>query len=296
MAAATCVVGVDIGGTWLRLRAEDVQTRERTATVEVPVPRSLDDLATTTAALARRASGGRSIESVAVGLPGQVLDNRCVWIPNLRFLDGIALADLLSARLEAPCHLINDAQATLLAETQEGAAQGRDDVVLVAVGTGIGGAIQVGGHLVRGANGCAGSFGWLTFAGSTRDEDHGQWERVGSGQALESLAAGWGGVDVLLRDARSGQEAALGAVTRYGAILGEGIAALASILDPEIVVFAGGLTRAADLLHDPISSAVVAHGSPSGRCVRVVSAQLGGDAGVIGALRWARECRSEPAS
>lgn len=286
---------MDVGGTRLRLGAQDVVSGASTQSIEVPVPRSVDAMAEAITALARQLTDAGSIESVAVGLPGQVLDNRCVWVPNLRFLDGVALGDVLSARLAAPCHLINDAQATLIAEVEQGAARGCADVVLVAVGTGIGGAYQVGGRLVRGANGCAGAFGWLPFSGSRRDEDHGQWERAGSGLALDAAAREWDGTAGLLHAARTGEPAARTVLDRYGAVLGEGIAALASVLDPEVVVFAGGMVAAFELLQNSVRAAIAEHGSPAGRQVRVVPAALGSAAGLIGALRWADRCRSSEA-
>ncbi len=289
--AHDCVIGVDVGGTRLRLSARDTASRLETPTASVPVPASVDEMVDTITSLATSAANGRTIRSLAVGLPGQVQDFHCIWIPNLRFLDGIALGEMISRRLTAPCYLINDAQATLLAESRAGAARGCRDVVLVAVGTGIGGALLTNGQLVRGAHGCAGSFGWLTFAGTTRDEDHGQWERAGSGLALEDRAREWGGVEELFAAARGGNSTAKRAVEDYGALLGEGIAALASMFDPEIVVFAGGLVDAMDLLCEPITAAVAHHGSPSGSRIPVLAAQLGSGAGLAGVLDWASEHR-----
>lgn len=289
-ATAVFLVGVDVGGTRLRLRAREIRSGMRAEIIEIPVPESVDAMVEAIASLTRSSIGDQPIESVALGLPGRVVDNGCVWVPNLRFLDGVALGDILAARLSAPCHLINDAQATLLAEAGDGAARGCVNAMLIAVGTGIGGAFLVEGRLVRGANGSAGSFGWLTYTGSTRDEDHGQWERVGSGQALEQIGRAWGGTAGLIAAVRAGEPPARAALDRYSAVLGEGIAALASIIDPDVVVFAGGLSAAFELLRGPLVAAVSEHGSPTGRCVQVVPAALGVAAGVEGALQWAERC------
>ncbi len=288
MAGSTCLIGVDIGGTRLRVRAEDTHSRKRGEALEVPVPQATSDLVEAVASLAGTAAEGREIESLAAGLPGHVRGDYCVWIPNLRFLDGMALADLLADRTGAPSHLINDAQATLLAETHEGAAQHHANVVLVAVGTGIGGAYQINGELVVGANGCAGSFGWLPFSGSRQDDDHGQWELAASGQALEAMAHEFGGATGLIAAAHRGDGAALQMMNRYGALLGEGIAGLTSILDPNVVILAGGLVSAFDLFGAALAAAVATHGSPTGRTVPVIPAALGSSAGIIGALLWAR--------
>lgn len=285
--------GVDVGGTRLRLAVQDIASGDRPAPLEIAVPRSVESMVDAIEILTREATRGKGVDTIAVGLPGQVLDSGCVWVPNLRFLDGVPLANLVTQRLGAGCRLLNDAQATLLAEVAEGAAQGCSDVVLVAVGTGIGGAYQVDGRLVQGANGCAGSFGWLPFSGSARDADHGQWEQTGSGLSLERRATPWGSTGALLKAARAGDAAARTVVTEYGAALGEGIAALASILDPEVVVFAGGLVSAFDLLRDSMTEGVAVHGSPAGSRKPLVPAALGGAAGVIGALHWA--CTPEEA-
>lgn len=284
-------MGVDVGGTRLRVVAQDVHTGLRLPAQEVQVPGTTAGIVDAIERLSRQATRGGNVGSIAVGLPGQVLDSRCIWVPNLRFLDGVDLAALVSERLGAPCHLINDAQATLLAEVREGAARGCRDAVLVAVGTGIGGAYLTGGELVRGAHGCAGAFGWLPMTGSHRDEDHGQWERVGSGRALDQLAGDWGSTRALLDAARQGQPDARGVVLDYAAVLGQGIAALASVFDPDVVVFGGGLVSAFDLLGEAIRSAVSQHGSPAGSRIAVIPAELGSAAGVIGAALWAAECR-----
>jgi glucokinase len=287
------LVGIDVGGTRLRLIAQNAGGATRSEPVEVPVPRSVDAMVDAIETLARTVVEEARIVSTAIGLPGQVLGSRCVWVPNLRFLDGVALGELVADRLGAPCQLINDAQATLVAEAAEGAARGFDDVVLIAVGTGIGGAYQVGGRLVRGANGCAGAFGWLPFSGSRRDADHGQWEQAGSGRSLERLALPWGTTEALLAAARRGDATARAVIDGYAEVLGEGVAALASVLDPDIIVFGGGLVSAFDLLNRPMLAAVTAHGSPAGGRVRLSPAALGGSAGVIGALRWAAEWRPQ---
>jgi predicted NBD/HSP70 family sugar kinase len=151
----------------------------------------------------------------------------------------------------------------------------------------------VGGRVVRGAHGCAGSFGWLPLAGGARDDDHGEWETAASGRSLEALAEPWGSVQDLLAAARSGDSDAVATLTGYGRLLGRGTAALASLIDPGVVVFAGGLVQAFDLLAVPMRDAMAEYASPAGRTVPVVPAALGGAAGVIGALHLAVDAAVE---
>lgn len=289
-------IGVDVGGTRLRLIAQSTADSHRTVPVEIPVPRSAGDLVTGIEVLARRAIGEAAIDTLAIGLPGQVLSDRCVWVPNLRFLDGEPLGRAIADRLNAPCHLINDAQATLIAESAEGAAQGAADVALLAVGTGIGGAYQANGQIVRGANGCTGAFGWLPFPGSSRDADHGQWERAGSGKRLDELARNWGSTSSLIMAAGRGDHRARRTLDDFAAVLGQGAAALASILDPDLIVFAGGLVSAFSHFQDALTDAMARHASPAGSTIRIVPAALGSAAGVIGALHWAQSAAGLPAT
>jgi predicted NBD/HSP70 family sugar kinase len=291
----TYAVGADVGGTRIRVMVQDLGTGVRSAFAEAPVPRTTTGIVDALAeAVGRLCAAGRPA-SVAVGLPGQVTDGRCVWIPNLRFLDGSPLAALLEERLGAPCLLSNDAQATLVAEGREGAARGHADALLVAVGTGIGGAVQIGGRVVPGARGCAGSFGWLPLAGGPRDDDHGEWETAASGRSLEALGEPWGSVQDMLAAARSGDAAATATVAAQGRLLGRGIAALASVFDPGVVVFAGGLVQAFDLLEASMRAAMADYGSPAGRTVPIVPAALGSAAGVTGALHLALDVAAETA-
>ncbi|WP_418605622.1 ROK family protein [Georgenia sp. SUBG003] len=133
------------------------------------------------------------MRSVAVGLPGWTTSTVPRWVPNLPFLDGVPLAESVGERLGASCTLLNDAQATLLAERSEGVLRGRRSAVLVALGTGIGGAVLLEGRIVRGHHGCAGSFGWLPVSAEAPDPHHGGWEQAASGAALESAGQPWGG-------------------------------------------------------------------------------------------------------
>jgi predicted NBD/HSP70 family sugar kinase len=280
-------VGADVGGTRVRVIVQDLATGERSTIIETPVPGTTPGLVDAVAGSVEQLCAGGRPAVVAIGLPGQVAGGRVVWVPNLRFLDGSPLADLVAERLAAPCRLSNDAQATLLAEAREGAARGAADALLLAVGTGIGGAVLLGGRIVTGAHGCAGSFGWLPLAGGPRDADHGEWETAASGRSLEALGEPWGSVQNMLAAARDGDPGAIETVTAEGRLLGRGAAALASVFDPGVVVFAGGLVQAFDLLEKPMREAMAQYASPAGRTVPVVPAALGSVAGVVGALHLA---------
>ncbi|WP_448072533.1 ROK family protein [Georgenia yuyongxinii] len=297
-------VGVDVGGTHLRVVAQ-AAGGPRSRVHDVPVPRDADALTAEIVRLSRAAAGDAAageVTTLAVGLPGRTGDAVPRWVPNLPFLDGFPLAEVLADRLGGGCVLLNDAQATAVAELREGALRGRSSALLVALGTGIGGAVVLGGRLVRGERGCAGAFGWLpadrgeTGGGETGGGGaggggaggvHGPWEQVASGAALERAGRPWGGAAGLVAAARAGDDGALVTIDAFGELLGRGTAALASMFDPEVIVVAGGLSDALDLLRAPTLRAHVRHASPAGQEVPLVRATLGPGAGVVGALHVA---------
>jgi predicted NBD/HSP70 family sugar kinase len=290
-------LGIDVGGTLMRVATAPHDIRS------APVPADYRAFLDTAATIAP--PGG--FRSVAVGLPGATGTAVPRWIPALSYLDGRPLAADLAARLGAGrVTLANDAQLALLAEVREGAAAGVTDAVLVSVGTGIGGAIMLGGRIVRGAHGTAGSFGWLTAAGAVPTPDHGAFELAASGRALDRIAtaaqhaaaaqsataaqhatATRHAAPELIAAARSGDPVARAALAGWATALGTGIAAIASVLDPERVVLSGGLSDAFDAYADTVRAAIDRAGSPDGRRVALVPAALGSRAGVVGALHAA---------
>jgi predicted NBD/HSP70 family sugar kinase len=242
--------------------------------------------------------------AVACGLPGTSDGQRPVFVPALAWLEGKPLAADLAEMLGAPVALALDGHLTLLAEVAEGAAVGRSSAVLVAVGTGIGGALMLGGKIWRGHHGSGGAWGWLPRSGRSDDVRHGQFEQAAAGRALDLRAAavlGGGppgrlaepaarkrtGRD-LVAAARAGDLAACAAVRDYAAELGRGVAALASTLDPEIVLLGGGLSAVMDLLGPVIEQTMAQAASPDGRRVPVRAAALGPEGGAIGA--WHAAC------
>lgn len=156
--------------------------------------------------------------------------------------------------------------------------------MLVAVGTGIGGAVMIGGRIWRGHRGSAGAWGWLPAEGGSDDSRHGQLEQVASGSALSAQAAALDpacAAPELVDRARAGDEAALAELECFARRLGRGLAAIASVVDPEVVLLAGGLSSAMDVLAPALEHAIHSYGSPDGRQVPVRAAELGPEAGVV---------------
>lgn len=279
----TSALGIDIGGTHIRALAEVSSSRGEI--IKDKVANDLDSLVRQIVDLAR------PTEPITIGitLPGRIENNWPAWIPNLSFLDGTDLVTALKTQLSAEIKLINDAQAALLAEAREGAAAGLKHVALIAIGTGIGGAVLINGQIFTGATGTAGSFGWMpavNFDSSnlTQPINSGPWEQTASGSSLIQIAHNWENVDKLLIDLNDGNAAAADVVNEFGNRLGEGFAAIASVFDPELIVVAGGVSAMLEMVRPTIEKLMQLTASPTGRQVKFKQAQLGVDAGVVGAL------------
>lgn len=277
-------LGIDIGGTHVRVLGEDADGR-RSEVVSAPVASSYEDLLELIAALAASV-GTPPFSAVGCGLPGSTSASVPRYVPAIPWVEGHPFADDISRILGGTVTLAMDGQLTLLGEVLEGAAAGYRSCVLVAVGTGIGGALMVEGRIWRGSHGGAGAWGWLP-AGDAAQPDA-MFERVASGTALGERAAalqdGWTST-ALVSAARSGSEAARAELAAYGARLGRGLATIVNLVDVEAVIFGGGLVAEVDLLADSITAALDAAISPTTRGVAFVPAGLGPMAGVVGALR-----------
>lgn len=283
-------LGIDVGGT--TTRAGLSSGTGLAARASAATPATLDAFLDTIAALCREL-GASGVRGVGMGLPGVVTETGGSWVPNVRYLATPGLGAAVAERVGAPVTLGNDAQLALLGEAREGAASGCASALLVSVGTGIGGAVMVGGRIMRGAHGSAGAMGWAVVdTADPGDPEIGALERRASGRALERAGAA---LDpprdsyALIDAARAGDSKAHSVVSRAGRDLGAAIAGVGSVVDPEVVLVSGGLTDAFDVLEPAIMEAVSRWGSPQLREVPVRVAALGSDAGLRGALHAARE-------
>ncbi len=199
-----------------------------------------------------------------------------------------------------PVVLDNDANCAAWAELSAGAARGFDSAVMVTIGTGIGGALVLGGRLVRGAHGLAGEFGHMqAVPGGLACECglHGCWEQYCSGRALErvtrvALGRHLDGPEVTAM-ALAGNEVARQAFASIGLWLGVGTAALVSAFDPQVVVVGGGVSAVGDLLLAPARAGLrdSLQGTDHRPVPDIVPASLGPEAGAIGAALLARDGR-----
>ena len=288
-------IGVDIGGTKIAAGLVDTDGNiVRHDRVDTP---DAEQIPSAVAELARRIRGEESISGLGVGAAGFIDDTRStiMFAPNIDWRDE-PLARRIEAGIDVPVAIENDANAAAWGEFRYGAGYDTDDLVLVTVGTGIGGGIVHRGSLIRGGYGCAGEIGHMRVVPDGHECGCGQrgcWEQYASGQALERLASrelnGIEGPD-LTRVARDGNQEAADLLAEIGHWLGAGIASLCAVLDPRVVAIGGGVAAAGDLLMGPAREAFdrywpAADYRPS-PVLRL--AALGNRAGIIGAADLSR--------
>jgi glucokinase len=310
----TATFGVDLGGTNLRIALVDpdgsVVEQHRVST-----PSTLGGIvASITDAVRSLAPLRPDARALGVGAAGMVDHHGTIhYSPNVpAFLHAPVRADLEAAS-GLPVVVDNDANVAVLAELLHGAARGCTEVLLITLGTGVGGGIVTRGEVLRGANGFGAEVGHFQV-----DPDgplcacgqRGHWEAVASGTALGALGREWAAAGaapsvlartsgsiheisgVLVGDvAQSGAPDAMAIVEEYARRVALGLVGLVNIFDPERVVVSGGLIELGDVLLAPIRTAFDGRieGAPHRPAVPIFAAELGGSAGVVGAAVLARE-------
>jgi len=308
-------VGVDVGGTKILAVLTDADGAVH-AEARRSTPPNTDApgvvVATTVAAILAdlEVAAGRDLASLplGVGVPGMLSTEGVLVVgPNLPSASGADLTAVFDAALGGRrVELANDADAAVIAEHRLGAGRGVDDVVLVTLGTGIGGGIISNGCLVRGRRGFAGEIGHVVVdpAGPRCPcGRRGCWERYASGAGvarltreaasagrLQGLVARAGDAEAVrgedvTRAAASGDKEALAVIEEVGWWLALGLANLAAVLDPARFVIGGGLGEASTLLLPPTRRHLVGllEGGERRAPIEVVAAELGARAGAIGA-------------
>ncbi len=283
-------LGIDIGGTKIAGATVTLGGTVVTRLTRPTPAREGGARVLATALEVARAILTPDVVGIGVGTGGQVDPRRGVIVSATDLLPGWAGTDVKTAFQDAfklSTSVDNDVNALAVGEARFGAARGRQSVVFLALGTGVGGALLVDGRLHHGAHGAGGEFGHLLL---TMDPDA---RRDGGGHVgtLEAYASGPG---LARTRAEVGGDAAE-AVRRTGEFLGFGLVSLANALDPEVIVIGGGLAALGDALLDPARRVLRARALPGPAQCPVVTAALGPDASTIGAACLAMPA-VEPAS
>jgi glucokinase len=301
-------IGIDVGGTKVLAGVVD--------DFGVVLKSGGPALTQTIADVAKELMSQFPVDSVGVSAAGFVSSDRKTMLatPNIAGWNGVDLDAQLTSLIGLPVVIENDANAAAWGEARFGAGRGKRHMLLLTVGTGIGGGIVVNGELYRGAFGIAAEIGHIRVV----PDGHlcgcgarGCFEQYGSGNALmrharEAVAASpdiarnllsrgdgtlVGLTGAAIADAaRDGDAVALAAFNTTGQWLGAGIASLSVILDPECVVIGGGVIDAGDILLKPTREALERYMPFAGKhpYPEIIAAQLGNEAGLVGVADLAR--------
>jgi glucokinase len=309
------VFGIDVGGTNLRvaLGSESGEIMDRQHRDTRPEAGSDEGIRTLAAMMAELASAHdltmSDVGSAGVGVPGPTDPAKGVLFdpPHLPGWHNVPLARLLEEATGIPTHLENDAQLAAYGEFHRGAGRGSRHLVFVTISTGIGGGIIIDRKLYAGAGGTAGEVGHVMV-----DPDgpicscgrRGHLEALASGTSLariaaERIAAGETSSMAALEKitahdighaADAGDGLALSILQDAGWLLGRSFGGLLNILDPEVLVLGGGVIQIGPRLLDHLYAGIKEQAFESTYShVRITTAELGQDAGLIGALEWARD-------
>lgn len=318
------MIGIDLGGTKLAagVVGGDLQVHE---SVRHPsgglTQEQLIELIVGTIEDFKHRAGSSPIEAVGLGIPSLIdqPSGTAVMSVNLP-IAGVAIRELIAERTGLPVALDNDGNVAALAEQRFGAARAKQDVVMVSVGTGIGGGIVIGGKVFRGAHGSGAELGHMTLVADGPPcqgfcPNLGCYETMASGTALgryaqeaaasnpdselgRALASGKTIDGKLATEAaKAADRTALAIFEKTGKYLGAGLVGIVNVFNPEMIVIGGGVAAGAgELLLEPARRELLAHAlSPNKEQAEVVAAHFGGDAAMLGAAATAFiECLNEP--
>jgi glucokinase len=302
------VVGVDLGGTSVKaaLVSADLEllARDSVPTDISDADRLLDEIEQ----VVRRVAGDSPIAAVGFGVPSQVDQRRGVVVDSINVpLVDVPFVVTMTERFDLPVKVDNDANVACLAEARIGAGRGRANVIMLTLGTGVGGGIVLHGRVHHGATGYGGELGHMVI-----DENgppcqghcpnHGCLESLASaagvrlaaaqiaeerpdGTLAKALAAGEPvEVRVVIDGALDGERDCIDALAIVGRHLGVGIANYVNIFNPDVVVVGGGIMAAGEILLGVAREEAGRRAlRPPWGEVKVVAAELGNDAGVLGA-------------
>ena len=285
------VIGVDVGGTKIlagvvgsdgtisALREARTPTESQDALLrglEETVESLIDD----------------TVVALGFGIPSRI-DQRtgtAIGSVNIPLVD-VPVREVMSERLALPVAIDNDGHAAAIAEWRAGAGRGTTDMVMLTLGTGVGGGLILGGRPYRGSIGAGAELGHVVIVHDgvlCSCGGHGHLESYVSGKAADELAAEAFGPAAdahrLVRIANEGDATALELLTEIGRKLGSGLGSIVNAYDPELIVVGGGFAAAGELLLAPAREVMEREAlKPIREGMRVVRAKLGTSAGMIGA-------------
>jgi glucokinase len=306
-------IGVDLGGTKMLLGVLDGDSKTVWESRERSAGEGEEELVELLVREISEAQAKRSgIKAVGMGIPATIDHEKGLAVAAVNLpIENLPIRDLVVERTGLPTFVDNDANVAALAEHLFGAARGAKNAVMLTIGTGIGGGLILGGEIYRGSTGAGAELGHVAIqldgpACQGNCPGHGCVETLASGTALgrEGRAAAESNPDsalgkllaegseidgkVVTVAAQEGDETAIGVFNLVGSRLGVALASFANIFEPEVIVIGGGVIAAGELLLAPARRELEARALRPMNRTPVVPAELGEDAGMIGAAAMAR--------
>lgn len=291
-------IGVDFGGTKIEVAALDPDGRFL-ARMREANPGDYEEaieVICRLVACVERETGRAGL--VGVGAPGSIsLRSKTMRNANAVWLNGRRFREDLSAALGREIRLANDANCLALSEATDGATMGAKVAFAVILGTGCGGGLTVHGELIEGANHIAGEWGHMPLPWPGPDEIPGEVCWCGKSGCLETWLSGVGfardyeratgralKAEEVVAAARTGDNAAAAALERYIDRLGRALAVLCNIVDPDVIVFGGGMSNVAEI-YERTPGVIARYVFSDALRTRLVAAKWGDSSGVRGAAR-----------
>lgn len=295
------ILAVDIGATFTKIALVDGGRIVERESVRTPEGGPEELVSVLKSHGKSRLKGG--FERIGVGVPGMVDTQRGIvrFPPNLPGWEEVYLSELLKLAFGTPVWIINDANAAVLGEWQYGAGRGSDDILLLTLGTGVGGGVITGGRLLKGVNGAGAELGHIMIDAEGPRCNCGNYgcleAYIGSVHFLKRAREyihKWGETelydiaDLDMKDiyeaALRNDELALFLFGEYGRYLGYGLVSLIHIFDPEIVILGGGVSGAFEFFYPALQAVLAARlMTYPGRKLNIKRAELGENAGLMGA-------------
>ncbi|MGK7942806.1 MAG: ROK family protein [Crocosphaera sp.] len=286
------VIGLDLGGTAIKLGQflED-GTCINSLTVATPQPSTPEAVAKTMIEAIAQLTPEQNCVALGIGTPGPAdKTGRIAKVAiNLAGWQDIPLADWLEKATALPTTIANDANCAGLGEAWLGAGKDYQNLIMLTLGTGVGGAIILNGHLFTGHLGAAGELGLITlnFDGPVCNSgNNGSLEQYGSIQAIRRMTGKEPAE--LGKLAENGQKEALEFWESYGCLLGAGLASLIYVLTPEAIIIGGGISGSTEFFFPATLEEIERRVIPSSReNLQLLRAKLGNQAGMVGAAKLA---------
>lgn len=292
-------VGIDLGGTRIKMGLVDKNGRvSHRREVDTPFNAKRSEIIDSIANNVRETlleSGlkKRDIVGIGIGVPGPVDSKKGIvrYFPNIKGWEGVPLRSILGRRLGLKVALDNDVNAMTLGEYRFGAGKGALNLICITLGTGVGGGIIINGEVYRGSTMCAGEIGHIPInEKGPRCNCRGIacLERyIGNRYILQRARKIFGrGITLERLDvlAKKGNKKALGIWTDVAKKLATALTGVVNLLNPDIIVIGGGVSKAGQLILGPLRKEIQSRAmKDQARHVKIVRASLGNDAGIIGA-------------